>query len=132
MNGSFTMFSSFSLLMSCLHRAPKLEGYVEAQAGFIPYQNVNVHVQSQPGQLRAMATVRDSPLDRKVEMTNWEKVCIIYLLPLPGSYLLNSLIAHHELGSNMIAGKLHQLQVGDHRLVEALPKSCPTAGKHAS
>ena len=34
----------------------------------------DLHIMQQLARSRTMATVTDAPLDKKVEMTNWEKV----------------------------------------------------------
>ena len=53
-----------------------------------------------------MATVTDDPLDKKVEMTNWEQVCALH-------FVLSALNPFWTVDSltNIDLGSLHQLQV---------------------
>lgn len=41
-----------------------------------------------------MATVTDSPLDKKVEMTHWEKVCLFVLPTIEGHPTYCDIIAN--------------------------------------
>jgi hypothetical protein len=55
---------------------------------------------------RGLATVVDSPLDKKVEMTNWEKVSGVHVSSAVGDK--NSGITFAD---NHMTGQLYQLQV---------------------
>jgi hypothetical protein len=73
---------------------------------------------------RALATVSDSPLDKKVEMTNWEKVRQNASPALSSSGSLgrrgfNCPCARQQADIDL--GQLHQLQVSIFRLISVLP-----------